>query len=130
VETPALVKTLKHFQTQWWGVAVGVEAVAGFKAVPQMLRAEDPSLKVLEIIPMGDKWLRAQNAASAWNEGRLHVPIDRPWAAPLIAEVTDFSPRAKVDDRIDTLSHGWNTLFSAKPARKRGTLRNRQLPFG
>jgi predicted phage terminase large subunit-like protein len=109
---------------------VGVEAVAGFKAVPQMLRNEDPSLKVLEIIPLGDKWLRAQNAASAWNEGRLHVPVDRPWAKPLIAEVTDFSPRAKVDDRVDTIAHGWNTLYQAKPPRKRGASRNRRLPFG
>jgi predicted phage terminase large subunit-like protein len=129
-ETPAVVKMLKHFQTRWWGVAVGVEAVAGFKGVPQTLRAEDPSLKVLEIIPVGDKWLRSQNAASAWTEGRYHIPVDRPWAKPLIAEATDFTPRASVDDQIDVLAHAWNTLFSAKAPRKRGPRRANHLPFG
>lgn len=129
-EIPAVVKTLKHFQTNWWGVAVGVEAVAGFKAIPQTLRAEDPTLKVLEIIPQGDKWLRAQNAASAWNEGRYHVPIDRPWAKPLLKEATNFSPRATVDDQVDVLAHAWNTLYQARPPRRRGATRTRSLPFG
>ena len=128
-EIPAVVKMLKHFQTQWWGVAVGVEAVAGFKAVPQTLKAEDPSLKVLEIIPQGDKWMRAQNGASAWNEGRYHIPIDRPWAKPLIAEATDFTPMATVDDQIDVLAHAWNVLFQAKPPKRRGVRRGRGLPI-
>jgi predicted phage terminase large subunit-like protein len=129
-ETPGVVKMLRHFQTQWWGVAVGVEAVGGFKAVPQTLRAEDPTLKVLEIIPVGDKWTRAQNGASAWTEGRYHIPIDRPWAKPLIAEATDFTPAASVDDQIDVLAHAWNTLFQAKKPRKRGARRSPSLPFG
>jgi predicted phage terminase large subunit-like protein len=107
-----------------------VEAVGGFKAVPQMLRAEDPTLKVLEIIPVGDKWMRSQNAASAWTEQRYHIPIDRPWAKPLIAEATDFTPMASVDDQVDVLAHAWNVLFSAKKPRRRGPRRNQHSPFG
>lgn len=129
VLTPELVKRLGRFQKTYWGVAVGVEAVAGFKAVPQMLQAEDPTLKVMEITPMGDKWTRAQPVASAWSEGRFHVPMDAPWAAAYLKELWDFSPGAKMDDRVDATSHGWNTLFAAKPLKKRGARRGRR-PFG
>lgn len=121
VETPKLVKQLKHFQTQFWGVSCAIESVGGFKAVPQTLRAEDRTLKILEITPQGDKWLRAQNVASAWNEGRLHVPTDRPWAKAFMAELCDFSPRASVDDQVDALSHGWNTLAEVKQRVRRGS---------
>lgn len=130
VQTPQLVRVLKMFQKRYWGVAVGVEAVGGFKAVPQMLRDQEPTLKVLEIIPLGDKWIRAQPAASAWNEGRLHVPTDRDWAEPTMKELTEFSAGAKKDDRMDAVAHGWNTLYREKPPKRRRARRDRQRPFG
>ena len=130
VLTPHLVKRLRVFQKKYWGVAVGVEAVAGFKSVPQMLQAEDPSLKVMEIIPMGDKWMRAQPVASAWDEGRFHVPIDVPWAKVYLSEMWGFTPGASIDDQVDMTAHGWNTLFRDRAPRKRRARRDRQRPFG
>ena len=130
VQTPDLVKRLKVFQTKYWGVGVGVEAVGGFKAVPQMLKAEDPTLKVIEITPIGDKWMRAQPVASAWGEGRFHVPLDVPWAKKYLAELWDFTPGASVDDQVDATSHGWNRLFLDAPKRIRGARRERRRPFG
>lgn len=130
MEIPALVKHLLVMQKRWWKVAVAVESVGAFKAVPQLMRAEAPGLRILEIIPMGDKWQRAQTVASAWTEGRVHIPIDRDWAPGLIRECTDFTPAASVDDQVDALAHGFNTLFLARPPRKRGPRRDRQRPFG
>lgn len=130
VLVPVLVKELVRFQKKYWGVAVGVEAVGGFKAVPQMLRAEDPKLKVMDIIPLGDKWTRAQPVASAWNEHRVHVPLDVPWAAGAMSEITNFSAGAKVDDRVDCLAHAWNTLYQEKPPKKKRARRDRQRAFG
>ena len=130
ISIPKLVKKLKLFQKRWWGVAVGIEAVGGFKAVPQMLQAEDTTLKVLEVTPMGDKWTRAQPVSSAWNENRFHVPIDREWSKGLIKEATSFGVGSKVDDQVDCMAHGWNVLFQAKAARKRGARRDRSRAFG
>lgn len=131
VEVPVTCAKLKAFQSAYWGVAIGVEAVGGFKAIPQMLKAEDSSLRLLEIHPLGDKFTRAQPVASAYNAGRLHVPIDRPWAKTLLKEAEDFTGvNDKTDDQIDTLAHGWNTLYAAKEPRRRGPRIASHLPFG
>lgn len=128
---PNVVKVLRRFQSTYWGVAIGVEAVGAFKAIPDMLREEDPTLKVLPIHPLGDKFTRAQPVASAYNEGRVLIPIDRPWARTLIAELEDFTGVSDPeDDQVDALAHGWNTLFSARPPRQRGARRERSLPYG
>ena len=44
-----------------------VEAVGGFRAVPQMLRSVDPKLHITEIQPAADKFIRAQPVSAAWN---------------------------------------------------------------
>lgn len=108
-----VVSRLRHLQQQW-GVAVVVEAVAGFKAVPQMLRAVDPNLRVVEAPAVVDKFTRAQPAAAAWNSGRLLVPTDAPWSAALIKRMQAFTGNDDPeDDEVDALSHGWNALHSA-----------------
>lgn len=128
---PDTVRVLRRMQREYWGVAVGVESVGAFKAIPDLLREEDPYLRVLEITPLGDKFTRAQPVASAWNEGRVHVPTDVPWANTLIHEANEFTGVSDPeDDQIDALAHGFNTLFGAKAARKRGHQRSMHLPFG
>jgi predicted phage terminase large subunit-like protein len=108
-----VVSRLAELQRQW-GVAVVVEAVAGFKAVPQMLRAVDPHLLVVEAPAVTDKFVRAQPAASAWNGGRLLVPTDAHWAQGMIQRFQAFTGQDDPeDDEIDACSHGWNALFAA-----------------
>jgi predicted phage terminase large subunit-like protein len=108
-----VVTRLKKLQEAWGGVAIVVEAVAGFKSVPQMLRAVDPDLRVVEAPAVLDKFTRAQPAASAWNGGRLLVPTDAPWAAGMIKRFREFTGNDDPeDDEVDALSHGWNALFS------------------
>lgn len=117
---PALVRSLNVMRqgpipgvTQW-DLAVAVEAVGAFKAVPQMLFEEDPELPVLPCIPNGDKWMNAQFAAALWNRGKLHVPLDASWAKNLIHRLSNFTgANGGKDDEVDAISHGVNALFKA-----------------
>ena len=129
VTVPAFARALKAMQQAHYMAPVAVEAVAGFKAVPQLLRELAPGIRLISITPVGDKFTRAQPLSAAWNAGRVLVPLDAPWAEDLISEVVDFTGlNDPADDQVDALSHGFNTLFITKPA-KRGQQRNRNA-FG
>lgn len=54
---------------------VAVEAVGGFKAVPQMLVEMAPELRIEEIVPLGDKLTRALPLSKVWQRGGVQVPI-------------------------------------------------------
>jgi predicted phage terminase large subunit-like protein len=60
-------------------------------------------LTITALPATGDKWSRAQSAASAWNAGTLLVPQSAPWVDAFVAELLDFSPRAAHDDQVDAL---------------------------
>lgn len=129
---PKGVRVLKRFQERYWGVAVACESVGAFHAVPDMLEEEDPTLQVLRIKPLGDKFTRAQPASSAWAGGRILVPIDRPWAKPLLARLKLFTGVGTDahDDEADALSNGFNTLFAADEPRRPSVVRREDLPYG
>jgi predicted phage terminase large subunit-like protein len=97
-----------------WDLAVAVESVGAFVAVPQMLFEEDPTLPVIPVRPVGDKWMNAQFTASLWNRGKLHVPSDAPWAKNLIHRLSNFTgAKGGKDDEVDAISHGCNELFKS-----------------
>lgn len=128
-EIPQLVRTAKAVQKKY-NLMIACEAIAGFKAVPQSLRDQDPTLRVLDITTGGkDKFTRSQALASAWNgelwdidadgkeilvstEQRVFVPNDAPWAEPLIKEFKKFTGLGDLeDDQVDAGAHAWNTLY-------------------
>lgn len=92
VTIPAFARLLLDTSRRFWNAPVVVEAVGGFKSVPQTLKEIEPRLKV-RIARMGDptegdegaarvsntavnKFLRSQPAAAAWNKARIRVPVD------------------------------------------------------
>jgi predicted phage terminase large subunit-like protein len=111
VTIPKYIEVLRQWQQDWGNAPIYVEAVAGFKAIPQMLRAMDNELVVRGIRPIGDKFTRAQGAAAAWNQGRLLVPSDSPpWLGAFLDEVLNFTGVHDAhDDQVDALAHGWNS---------------------
>ena len=118
VELPALVRELVALQRAWQS-PIAVEAVGGFKAVPQMLKAIDRSLRVISITPAADKFVRAQSVAAAWNDGRVLVPRPAPWVNDFVGEVCRFTGVGdQHDDQVDALSHCWNTLQKMISRRK------------
>lgn len=122
IEIPQLVRDLRAFQRAW-GLLIGVEAVAGFKAVPQMLRDQDPSLRVIDIMPKGDKFTNAGPVAAAWKDGRVLVPTDteeepEPWVQPYLDEMMRFTGLGdRHDDQVDITANAWNLLYRERPGR-------------
>lgn len=127
VEIPELVNRIVRVQKErkLW---VACEAVAGFKAVPQQLRAIDPKIRVIDVTPNGksrlskslyigggDKFTRALGLSAAWNQGRVMIPIDAPWADTLIEEFMRFTGNNdRHDDQVDAATQGWNVLYRGK----------------
>jgi predicted phage terminase large subunit-like protein len=109
VEVPSFVSALQMLSTKYGRAPVFVEAVGGFKAVPQMLKRLDPKLYVREAPVVGDKFQRAQAAAAAWNDGRVEVPMEAPWLADFLHEMQSFTGVGDAeDDQVDAFSHAFN----------------------
>lgn len=118
VEIPELVRRAAAMQKRY-RLMIACEAVAGFKAVPQSLRAMDPTLRVFDINTSGrDKFTRAMPVAAAWNSGRVLVPVDAQcaWVDGYIEECGRFTGSGdKHDDQVDATAHGWNILYRQAP---------------
>lgn len=54
---------------------VAVEAVGGFKAIPQMIRETAPRIALIEAPARGDKVTRAIPLSKAWASGNVLVPL-------------------------------------------------------
>ena len=127
-ETPDLVRRIRAVHRDY-NLPVIVEAVGGFKGVPQTLRDIDSSMpdedgrrpdpiQVIDIIPKGDKFLRSQPVAAACNgtPGRVLIPLKAPWAPELLEEMDGFTGIGDLeDDQVDALAHAWNYLYQTEP---------------
>jgi predicted phage terminase large subunit-like protein len=114
VEIPQLVERARRIQYEK-RLMIACEAVAGFKAVPQSLRAMDAKIRVIDVNPGSrDKFVRALPLSAAWNDARVLVPIDAPWADTLLEEFTRFTGNNDLhDDQVDAGSQAWNILYRA-----------------
>lgn len=129
VEIPVLVQYLLELQKKW-AAPIGVEAVGGFKAVPQMLRSVNPSLRVFELAATTDKFVRALPAAAAWNDGRIRCPAQASWLAPFLSELSSFTGISDAeDDQVDALAHMY-AEFNRMLTRRRVNANEINLPFG
>ncbi len=111
VEIPALVRAWVELAGKW-RAPIYVEAVAGFKGVPQMMREiSNNKLVIVDVDPRGDKFTRASPVAAAWNDGRVRVPFDsnaHGWVAEFLSRVGQFTGVGDDIDEVDALSHAWN----------------------
>ena len=127
---PELCRQLRALQAKW-RAPLAIEAVGGFKAVPQLLKDTDPSLRLLPVELKGNKFIRCQPFAAAWNDGRVHVPIDAPWVTRYINELSEFTGISDlVDDQVDASAHAFTALYRASMARARGAKPLTFLPLG
>lgn len=93
--------------------------------VAQFLRAGNSEhAGVLDLAAMpakGDKFVRAQPVAAAWNAGRVAVPrnpttgASPEWVEGLVSEVLEFTGSGKDghDDHVDALAAGFDVLAPA-----------------
>jgi phage terminase large subunit-like protein len=136
VETPALVRELVGVQAQY-KCPICVETAGAFKGVTQTLRSLDRNLRVSDITPIGDKFVRSQRVAAAWNDGRVRVPapgsrLDGRWVEPFVREVRLFTGvKDDCDDQCDALAHCGNTLENMLRARRNVAAHvDAAMPFG
>jgi predicted phage terminase large subunit-like protein len=118
VTIPEFVCRLRDLAVKW-GAPIAVEAVAGFKAVPQMLRNLDKRLHIIEAPALGDKFTRALPVAAAWNDplgGRIRVPQSADWLQDFLNEVEKFTGvKDAKDDQVDALAHTYNAAQMLVP---------------
>lgn len=133
VEMPVLAQYLVAVQERWQA-PIAVEAVGGFKAVPQMLRQLSKTLRILELNAVGDKFTRSLPAAAAWNDGRIRVPKHAPWLGAYLRELTSFTGVSDAqDDQVDATAHLYATFAKLLPASIGGQQQPREAqwaPFG
>jgi len=111
VPIPQFGNVLMALHSEFGQTEINIESTGGFKAIPQMLLAIHPNLRINEIVPVGDKFTRAQPVGAAWTSGRILVPADSPrWLGPFLDEVANFTGvNDKHDDQVDALAHAWNS---------------------
>lgn len=132
VTVPDFVKRLRDMAVKW-GAPIVVEAVGGFKAIPQMLAQIDKSLRIVEAPVRGDKFTRALPVSAAWNYGRIRVPEKAPWLQDFLSEVEKFTGiKDAHDDQVDALAHCYNVAQTMMPSivKRVPILRPSNLPFG
>ena len=114
-ETPDVVaKRALAFQRRHGGAPMYIECSRDGKAVRKAITsmAEGRAIQFRFVLPLGDKFTRAQPVASAWNDGRVLVPVDAPWVADFLAVVSKFTGTGDArDDEVDSLAHAFNAAL-------------------
>lgn len=83
---------LLEFQRKNGGALVGIEGSRDGHAAATNLRKLEPDLRIKMLTPRGDKFIRAQPAASLWNSGRFLLPPGQHvWMAPFLKVLSDFT---------------------------------------
>lgn len=103
---PDLLDYLEHLQTVVFpGAPILLEEVSAFKALSQVAARLNKRLQIYPVTPKGNKFLRAQPTAEAWNKGQIRVPLHAPWVLDFMAECRRFTGRAGgKDNRVDALT--------------------------
>lgn len=117
-EVPEVCTILERVQKKY-RLLIAVETVAANagRAVSQMLRRANSKLRIVDVEVGGkDKFTRSVPLSAAWNQGRVHIPMDEEWADELIEEFKLFTGVDDLhDDIVDAAAHGWNLLYRERP---------------
>lgn len=115
---PRLLKFQRRF-----GATLHIEGSRDGKEHVRILKILAPGIDVERVPPIGDKFLRAQGAAAAWNAepARIRVPAQ---AADIDVTDDDLAAFLRVvsrftgvgdaeDDDADALAHAWNAAMES-----------------
>lgn len=112
------------WQRGFGGTPLHIEATRDGRDLGAALQRIAPGLVIRYVAATGDKFLRAQPSAAAWNTGRIRVPVDCRTMrsttdddlASFVRVVTRFSGMGDAhDDDVDALSHAWACAASSAP---------------
>lgn len=109
---------LYQLQARWGHRGLVIEKTRDGVAIARAMRSIAPALKIIEQPPFGDKLARSQPVAAAWNDNRVLVPLNAPWAGDFLSELGKFTGvHDRHDDQVDALAHAWNAATSTAPVR-------------
>ena len=106
-----VARELLAWQRKHGNAPLHIETSRDGKAIGKALRSMQPGLRLADLAPRGDKFVRAQPVATAWNEGRVRVPSSSAgasWLGPFldcVCRFTGVSDRHDVD--VDALAYAW-----------------------
>lgn len=110
------------WQRSFGGTPLHIEATRDGKALGESLAKIAPGIAIRYVPAVGDKFIRSQPSAAAWNAGRIRVPADARTMrsttdddlASFVRVVTGFSGMGdREDDDVDALSHAWAAAGTA-----------------
>ena len=112
------------WQRSFAGAPLHIESTRDGKDLATALRRIAPQIVIRHVAAIGDKFLRAQPAAAAWNAtpARIRVPADARAMrsttdddlAAFVRVVTSFAGMGdREDDDVDALSHAWGACSTA-----------------
>jgi hypothetical protein len=132
---PDLLDYLEVLQTVAFpGAPILLEEVSAFKALSQVADRLNKKLRLIPITPKGNKLLRAQPTAKAWNDGRVRVPLEAPWVTRYLREAHRFTGKAggkdnMVDATTQLEDYAEHVLASLAGATSGGELSMSSSPF-
>jgi phage terminase large subunit-like protein len=139
VEAPQLLgrlATVVRLWSRYGSVALGVESVGAARAIPQMMRAADPTLRIYEVKRTVDKLTASIPCSAAWHRGEVRWPSSMtPELHAALREVQAFTGTGADahDDVPDALSIAHQLIGAVERDDLKGRrLRDlaRSLPFG
>ncbi len=110
------------WQRSFGGTPLHIEATRDGKALGESLRKIAPGIAIRYVPAVGDKFIRSQPSAAAWNAGRIRVPADARTMrsttdddlSAFVRVVTGFSGMGdREDDDVDALAHAWAAATSS-----------------
>ena len=113
------------WQRAFGGTPLHIESTRDGKELARVLQGVSREIVVQFVPAAGDKFLRAQPVAAAWNAGRVRVPMDARSMrqttdedlAAFVRVVTAFAGMGdREDDDVDALAHAWGSATTPEPA--------------
>ena len=109
---PDLVRFTREKMAEYPAIPLLVEAVGGFKSVPQSLLDIDADLPVTECYPAADKFVRFQAPSGGCKSSRILVPESEAEGETWVKEYTTELGRItgvgdKQDDQGDITAYAW-----------------------
>jgi predicted phage terminase large subunit-like protein len=90
------------------GCTLAMETNGIGKVQVQNYRALYPGARIVEVKRASDKYAAAVGTATAWNAGRIAVPLGGPWVPDFVSQAQGFTGRPGAeDDDVDALVNGW-----------------------
>lgn len=142
ITIPAFARALVSFQRRNYGAPINLETVGAFAGVSQIMRESEPNILLNELEGAdleGNKFLRSQRFAAAWNAGRVLIPScigpgqegynpsERrapAWVPEYLAELKKFTGIGDAkDDQVDASAHAFNPIVRTIVEVQRGAIR-------